>query len=99
MNSIQNAKNRKLMTLPDPEYHFKLRNLMKNTIFQQKTTLFITYHNTYHYLTTLQVQVFYIARNIHETLTYNNVGVTTPNFIFLVIIIEKNMRKSLKTHI
>jgi len=55
---------------------------MKNTIFQQKTTLFITYHNTYHYLTTLQVQVFYIARNIHETLTYNNVGVTTPNFIF-----------------
>jgi len=38
-----------------------------------------------HY-TVPQVSEFYIARNIGETLTYNSVGVTTPNFNFLVII-------------
>jgi len=27
----------------------------------------------------------HIARNIDETLTYNSVGVTTPNFNFLVM--------------
>jgi len=46
-----------------------------------------------------QVPVFYIARNIDETLTYNSVGVTTLNFIFLLLFFEKNMRKFLKTHI
>jgi len=37
MNSIRNANNQKLMTsLPDPEHHFKFRNLMKNAIFGKK---------------------------------------------------------------
>jgi len=52
-----------------------------------------------HY-TVPQVSVFYIARNIDETLTYNSVGVTTLNFnFFAYYFFEKNMRKSLKTHI
>jgi len=34
-----------------------------------------------HY-TVPQVSVFYIARNIDEILTYNSVGVITPNFNF-----------------
>jgi len=38
-----------------------------------------------HY-TVPQVSVFYIAINIDETLTYNSLGVATPNFNFLVII-------------
>jgi len=46
-----------------------------------------------------QVPALYIARNIDETLTYNSVGVTTLNFIFLLLFFEKNMRKFLKTHI
>jgi len=49
-------------------------------------------HSFYHLLeqislphcTVPQVPVFYIARNIDETLTYNSVGVTTLNFNFLV---------------
>jgi len=60
-------------------------------------TLLITYRNKYHYFTALYLRYrFNIARNIDETLTYNSVGFTTPNFNFLVIF-EKNMRKSLKT--
>ena len=37
-------------------------------------------------VTVFAVQVFYIARSIEETLAYNSVGVTTPNFNFLIII-------------
>ena len=37
-------------------------------------------------VTVFAVQVFYIARSIDETLAYNSVGVTTPNFNFLIII-------------
>jgi len=136
MNSIQNANNRKLMTsLPDPEHHFKFRNLMKNATFQHKNSSFhhlseqistfihheakLTFrkkHGSYRshhscpkdesivsarwrqcalfsslirtlsYYTVPQVSVFYIARNIDETLTYNSVVVTNTNFNFLVII-------------
>ena len=40
MNSVRNADNRKLMTsLPDPERHFKFRNLMKNN-FSTKNDCF-----------------------------------------------------------
>jgi len=40
-----------LMTsLPDPEHHFKFGNLMKNAIFRQKTTVFITCRNKYQHL-------------------------------------------------
>ena len=66
-------------------------------------TLFITYgtnnESSLPHYTVPQVPVFYIARNIDETLTYNSVGVTTLNFIFLLLFFEKNMRKFLKTHI
>jgi len=43
--------------------------------------------------------VFYIARNIDETLTYNSVGVTTPNFNFFTYYVLRKMRKSLKTQV
>ena len=40
------CNNPKLITsLPDPEHHFKFGNLMKDVIFQQKTTIFITFLN------------------------------------------------------
>jgi len=45
------------------------------------------HHLSLPHYTVLQVPVFCIARNIDETLTYNSVGVTTPNFNFLVIIV------------
>ena len=45
------------------------------------------HHLSLPHYTVLQVPVFCIARNIDETLTYNSVGVTTPNFYFLVIIV------------
>jgi len=47
----------------------------------------------------LLLQVFYIARSSDETLTYNSVGVITPNFNFLIILFWENMRKSSKIHI
>jgi len=48
-----------------------------------------------HY-TVPQVLVFYITRNIDETLTYNSVGVATPNFNFLVIIFLEKYEKILE---
>ena len=119
------------------DFSFKLGKLMKNAIFQQKTTFhhlseqistfihrkakltfgkkhgsyrshhscrkaesivfarwrqyaLFTYRNKYHYLTTLYLRcscfIIYIARNIDETFTYYSVGITIPNFNFLVII-------------
>jgi len=57
INSIQNANNRKLMTsLPDPEHHFKFRNLMKNATFRHKNDSF--HHLSEHYLTTLYLRCF-----------------------------------------
>ena len=38
--------------------------------------------------------VFYIARNIDETLTYNSVGVATPNFNFFSYYFFRKIREN-----